>query len=591
MRKRPHRFSCRTLVFLPILFFFSWNNVFSQSFPNNYLGASQTFQDKSLGAEELGAFLDSLRTLSPDEDSLSWLIPTLVDRVIEIGDSVLLANSFSKFSVLFGNIYRNMDKSLEYNEKSLVLFQKIPRMSRKLLQATSLQMLMLYDNQQEKEALEYALKLKDLSEKQEEIVAKLYGYRQLCSFYIKVPDFERAEEFCRIGISLNKKKGRIDFLPVFYETLAIIKSVKGNNLDSVIYYRKKGIGLPNVQEYELPVSFRNLAMDFRELGLLDSAQLYFNKSIQLSKKYPWPAVTNSTFIEYASFLLLVNQPERAASIIDSLVQNAPLKAAELGSLYKVKLRLSHELNDDQAFNITLIKRDSLLMDKYDREKASAREEMIAKYELVEKEAQNLKLEKTNERYKSYIVLVVIILIALLIVLSLIRDRAKKREELLELKADKEAKQLKFVQDKFEIQREQLRDNINELMLQQNRNLELMEMVEELRSSSENKIVENKANIIQRKLKSYSSEDTVEKLRKQGKNVYPKLYDFLEDHPSGSNKVEITYCLMMVMEYSQEEVARALQRSDKAIKSLRYRVRKKLDLTENQSLRDFLNSKI
>tara|TARA_R110002096_G_scaffold276109_2_gene469956 strand:- start:32311 stop:34086 length:1776 start_codon:yes stop_codon:yes gene_type:complete len=591
MRYRAKLKSFRTLLFLGILILSSRNNALSQAFPNNYSKANKTFQDNSLGAEDLGLLLDSLGTLNPDEDSLSWLIPTIVERVIGVRDSVLLANTYSKFSVLFGNMYRDLNKSLEYNEKSLVLFQNIPSMSRKLLQATSLQMLMLYDNQQEKEALGYALKLKDLSEQQEEIVAKLYGYRQLCSFYIKIPDFERAEEYCRIGIRTNKKEGRINFLPVFYETLAIIKSVNGNNLDSVIYYRKKGINLPNVQEYELPVSYRNLAMDFRDLGLLDSAQLYFNKSIQLSKKYPWPAVTNSTFIEYARFLLMVNQPEKAASIIDSLLQNAPLNSGELGSLYKVKLGISYELNDYRAFNLTLIKRDSLLMDKYDREKAASREEMVAKYELVEKEAKNIRLEQKNESYKSFIALFIIILLALLIVLLLLRDRAKKREEFLELKADKEVKQLKFVQDKFEFQREQLRDNINELMMQQNRNLELMEMVEEIRSSSENKIVENKAIIIQRKLKSYSSEDTLMKLRRQGKNVYPKLYDFLEDHPSGSNKVEITYCLMIVMKYSQEEVARALQRSDKAIKSLRYRIRKKLKLPENESLIDFLNSKI
>lgn len=590
MRTNQHHLSYFVLVFIFILGFGPKNKAFAQTFPKNYSGVSQVFQDNKLATEEVKVYLDSLRTLRPNKDSLNWLAPIMLRRVSEMNDSLLLANVYSKFSVLFGNIYRDLNKSIEYNEKALNLFRKLPNMSRKYLQAISLQMLMSYDNQELDKAMEYALELQQLAERQEETLAKLYGYRQLCTFYIKVPDFERAYEFCRIGIKLNKKEERIDFLPVFYETMAIIKSVKEKNQDSAIYYRKKGISLPNIQEYELPVSYRNLAMDYRDLGIMDSAELYFNKSIKISKKYPWPIVTNSTFIEYAAFLLKDKKPEAASHILDSLIENSLLGPTELASLYRVKLIASLDLDDQGGFHISLFKRDSILMDKYDQEKTLAREEMIAKYELMEKEAENLRLEKRNDLYRWYIILAVILVSSLIAVGLLLRDKAKKKVELLKLEAEKEAKRLKFVKEKFEMQRQRLREIINQQMLEQNRNLELMEMVEELSSSAENKIVENKAKIIQRKLKSYSSKDGVEKLRVEARLVYPELYSFLENHPSKSNKIELTYCLMVVMGYSQEDVARALQRSEKAIKSLRYRIRKKMELSEDQSLKEYLTSR-
>jgi len=134
---------------------------------------------------------------------------------------------------------------------------------------------------------------------------------------------------------------------------------------------------------------------------------------------------------------------------------------------------------------------------------------------------------------------------------------------------------------------ELQRSITQALDHQTRNLELQELVEELNAQVEDVEVQSKTRIIQRKMSEYIQEDTLEDIEYRAKEVFPRLYTMLYSRLSSRSNIELVYCVMVVMNYSQEDICHILRRSDKAVKSLRYRIRKKLDLKDEESLSIYL----
>ena len=84
---------------------------------------------------------------------------------------------------------------------------------------------------------------------------------------------------------------------------------------------------------------------------------------------------------------------------------------------------------------------------------------------------------------------------------------------------------------------------------------------------------------------------LQELEHKARDAYPELYRQLQSKLSQRNSIELLYCIMLILGYSSEEIARTLQRSEKAVKSLRYRIRKKLDLGEEEELLPYLQNHI
>lgn len=170
-----------------------------------------------------------------------------------------------------------------------------------------------------------------------------------------------------------------------------------------------------------------------------------------------------------------------------------------------------------------------------------------------------------------------------------REKVKneRNAELLQLRAQTELQKNQILEGQNKKLEKELHTSILETIHNQSRSIELGELIEELKAGSESVFVDRKAREIKRKLNEFSAEEALLDIEKSAAQLSPKLYDFLLTKLSRRNKMELMLCLMLVMNYSSDDIARLLNRSDKAIKSLRYRVRKRLDLNENQDLSEYL----
>lgn len=172
-----------------------------------------------------------------------------------------------------------------------------------------------------------------------------------------------------------------------------------------------------------------------------------------------------------------------------------------------------------------------------------------------------------------------------------REKIKneRNEELLQLRALAEERKNQELEGENKKLEKELHTSILETIHNQSRTIELGEMIEELKAGSESLFVDRKAKEMKRKLNEFSAEEALLDIEKSAAQLSPKLYDFLLTKLSKRNKMELMLCLMLVMNYSTDDIARLLNRSEKAIKSLRYRVRKRLELDENQDLTEYLEA--
>lgn len=200
------------------------------------------------------------------------------------------------------------------------------------------------------------------------------------------------------------------------------------------------------------------------------------------------------------------------------------------------------------------------------------------------------LKAENRLHKQRALILVIVSIASISIALLYRQRRRRDKtlnertaELLKVKAESESfKNIELLNKNIELEQE-LRASIVLAMQNQNRNLELVEMVEDLKSASVDSNVGRRTSEIKRKLSDNMLEEILYDIEMQAIKVYPKLHSYLQEKLSSRNKIELLLCITLVMNYSTDDISRLLQRSEKAVRSLRYRIRKRLELDENQDL--------
>ena len=283
-----------------------------------------------------------------------------------------------------------------------------------------------------------------------------------------------------------------------------------------------------------------------------------------------------------------------------LKMNAELSKAEWGSSFanlnymKDRFLAWEELGQwDSALNYHKIYsnfKDSLVnRDNYIK---LAQSDLELKSLETQRLQDELKLESFSNKQRFLIsAILAITFFFLTILFQQIRKREKikneKNAELLQLRAESESQKNQILQGQNKQLEKELHTSILETIHNQSRNIELGEILEELKAGSESLFVDRKAKEMKRKLNEFSAQEALLDIEKSAAQHFSRLYDFLLEKLSKRNKMELMLCLMLVMNYSTEDIARLLNRSEKAIKSLRYRVRKRLELKENQDLTEYL----
>lgn len=570
----------------------------AQEIPKNYSGTSSYIDQMQLDTAGLNAIEVHLRNLDQaNADSLRTHVFPALEKKAEGQIEGLRAYLFETILISSYQLLGDLDLSLKYLEKQIVELKKIDKTS-SLMNAYAQKMFLLTDLAKTNEAYETSLLVRELLEKEETPHIKAFTYRQLCVFYQKIADTKRGLDICNEAVEYLNSSGETTRLGDVYETIALMHEDGETPVEEIIEIRKKAIehAILIKDSFNLRTMYRNMARSYIALGIEDSVYKYFRLTFHIYKRHPYLFGWIIDQTSYAEYLLEQDRIEEVRDILDTLESanlNNPDHAASIKHINRIRTLYYAWTNDFENFNRAFRTRDSILQVQFEKDQLAVREEMATKYETEKKEAQNqLLIAKNNSKKIGLLALggLALLLIALVVQVIQRKKRDKQiydqKQKLLSLELQKTVQEKELIDARSKILRDDLQVRIKQVMEQQVINAELMELTEELRSAAESPIVRKKTAQMKTKLNEQMTMQVFEEIYDKMKELHPELLDHLKEMIGENKEYEIISTAMYFMGYETKDIAKILQRTEKAVRNMRYRVRKKLGLSDND---DFVES--
>jgi len=585
---------------VPLLFmaFFSLK-VQAQEFPDSYQATYQALDDSTLSFKRMVRLEKHLfKMAEQDKDSLKeYFLPRYEQYIQKLKPEQREAVLESMLIICYQAI-GDLALASKYLKDRIELLEGMQD-DKRMTVALSQLMFLQVDLDESEEAIATSVSLRDIIRKSTSLEDpdKVFLYRQLGALYQQIGQYELGLEICRKGVNLSQKTEDDSRLPGLYESIALIHEAINSPADSIAnnHHRAIRVAIAKEDSFTLRTLFRNMARHQVNIGQADSARYYFKKTFELYADHPYLFGWVADQRAYADFLLGLGDQAEAERVYRNLkgrskdfINHEP----SLKHLIGVGLQIMALRGDLDSFRIYNYKKDSIALNQREGDKLAIREELLVEYEVKEKEAQNQILEAQNESFRIGLLATAILLI-LLIILIYTRSQKRKTEKALHEKEQKllasKLRETALEQERSELYNRQLKvelqERVKQLTEHQVLNTELKQIINDLNANLKNpenkKLTRQMKTLVGRK----ATESALEEIASKIDEFYPGLKESLEERLGKKKEAEIYMSLLYLMDYTTEDIAKLLQKTEKAVRSIRYRVRKKLEMPEELEFKD------
>ncbi len=571
----------------------------AQNIPLSYSGTARFIQSNKLDTATVSLLEEHFKKLNPKHyDSLKTTAFLSIEKKINRYKPGFQAYLYETLLITTYQYLGDLSLSQFYLSKQIALQQELGSIE-PLIRSFSQLMYLQSDMDSSNKAIETSLKVINLLDSVEDKNLKAFIYRQLCGLYQHVGEPKRGLALCNTALKYMTKNDIQPYQGDVYESMALMKQTSGALIEEVIEIRKKGIefALMNKDTFNLRTMYRNLARNYVTLNQPDSAQRYFDYTFEIYTRHPYFLGWIFDQIAYGRFLIAQNRWEEVPVLLDTLKvasQKVPENITSKREIADLQMRYYAATENYNAFETQLAIKDSLNKSIHEQSKITAREEMIAKYETQKKEAENqlLKAENQTRKYGILAFASISAMLGILVVLIIQRRRKDKKlynqkQKVLSLEIQNALNQKKLIEVKSQTIKSDLDERIKQVMEQQIINADLLEIIEELRAGDESPLVKKKTAQMKTKLKEQLTLKVYEEIYDKIEELHPELLSFLRTQIGDDKEHEIATPVMYYLGYETGDIAKVLQRTEKAVRSIRYRVRKKLELSETEDLVEYL----
>ncbi|MGB0175517.1 MAG: hypothetical protein ACPF9D_00025 [Owenweeksia sp.] len=586
------------LVMLLLCFSGTATLAHGQELPGTYRGIYTYISSHSIDSLELRTLGRHLRTLNQaySDSLLSHIFPALEEKYQHrtAAQKAILYNTLTATAYqLTGDLHVTM----RFAEEQILNYRKSGNRFRELWAFTH-KMFILADMDSIELALSAAL---ELQRKLDSNLVAPDEYadlsRQLCVFYHSIGEVENGLDACRESIAHSRKHGFKHGNSVLLETLALLTENAEGDVTEIIRIRREAMqsAIEEPDSFNLRIIYRNLANSYNRINEPDSAAKYFNLTFQLHRIHPYFFGWLADQQLYASFLIDQGQMDQAKKAIDSLGYHINENYGRQRDYYALQEYFAVASNDVTTYQKWSSKLDSINDLIQDEEKLEAREELKIQYETEKKEAENKLLKaKSHSRLIQVIALLALVLFLITLVLLVVQRRKRDKQlhtqeqRLKELELENERQEkIRITQRNDELKKD-LGQRIKQVVEQQVINAELMEMVEELRTTNESPLVRKKAAQMKAHLIKSIQGQIFENIYTKMLELYPQLLKYLSEELGPDKEAELISTAMYFLGYESNVIAKVLNRSEKAIRNMRHRVRQKLGMENKDDFTAFLH---
>ncbi len=486
----------------------------------------------------------------------------------EKNDSMGIAASLGNLAPIYQNTGQ-YDKAAEYIYEAIEIYEA--KMDTIGIVGRLLTMVQLMNrsgnDENEKEVISRAL---DLVGQTEFSFLKADVLSTMANYFITKEIYDSALIYENKALDIYKQMNNPESIATSYSNLARIHQGQNNFKLARLYYHKS-IQIYNSSNLipKINVAYESLGSNFLQTGILDSAEYYLLKAYNSGK-----TINQARIVQIAS--------------------------RDLYTLYKLKNNSKKALQYHEVFTHY---QDSLAGVK-SKERIA---ELEAKYESSEKERQIAILQHKQDlqesRERTIIAVnvgVVIILILLLLGVWQKRKNDKQIHKQIELVHKKEKELAESELEKSKLKEEELQQSLvyksKQLSTHALHMMQKNTMLQEIQSDIKN--LSNKADTddkpdykrinlqINQSLRSDKDWDVFKLYFEDvNRNFYSKLKEINPDLTTNDHRL----CALIKLNMNSKEMASVLNVAPNSIKSSRYRLKKKLGLTTEADLEEFIRN--
>jgi len=576
------------------------------------LALGQT-DDYSILEDKLSTTNDSLEKVYVYHDMVNELKDISLDQAIIFNKKALrLANQIKSVEAcgatneLMGELYdknNNIQPAINYYLISAKIFEELENY-RKLSSIYGNLGMLYYNNNYDTErtlfyyrkSLDYAVQLND-----KELIAEAYNriggifYNQT-NFNDALYYFSKAYE---IFVDLDNERG----IAIALNNIGEVYRLKGN-LSMALNYFEQSIKLSTKINYIRlnAINFENMGQINSFQGDIDKAFEYYNKSLSLYKSINSTLDLAELYIlmaeEYAKSNNNVGEHNSYGNAYDVSIEynqweNIKKSSLGLSKIYENKKEYKKSLEYVRTYanyNDSIIKKQ-MSDELFDLQSHFLRD--IKEKEILIKDSDIALLENEREinKLKQNILILGVILLVILTAFIIVRLRFRVKKEKLLNQKNKQIHQVQQEILKVELQGKDS-DLTNFALHLVQKNKVLKQLKTEL-----NKLSGNQDDELNRKLKELSIHvqqslqinKDIEEFQQKVDLTYDDFFNNLKIKFPSLTKNEKRLCALLRLNLSTKEIASLNNTSVKAVEMSRYRLRKKCNLNNNQSLSEYFHN--
>ena len=527
------------------------------------------------------------------------------DLAITMHDTASLVQSMNDIGTVY-EFQGELDSALSLYNEALTISEKVSDD-----RATAVSLLHIGGVYKKKSyytlALEYfleSLKLCEVLGLQQGIAANLGNVGLV---YIELSEYEKALEHSFKALQLSEKLEDKYLMSIQLNNIGLIYGTQKKFDESLEYHFKS---------YELKQAINNrqgMAYSLNNIGKVyllqkkfDDAILYLNQSLMVNQGLDEDLLT-ITYENLSNTYLGKNELKKAEEFAVKSLQLSREIGSKLGEkegLATLSRIYASRGNYQKAY--TYEQQMSAVKDSiFNAEKSRQIAEMQTLYETEKKEkelalqAQQIALlerDRKIETLQRNILLTSLILIALLafLVYKYQRMRFRKNQQLLKTQQTLTLVELENVKLKEQELRQELEYKNKELtsytinFIQKNELMEeLKESISQLKESSD-AAVSKKLNSLNRLVdSSFNIDKDWEDFRLHFEQVHQDFFKLLKERCPELSSGELKLCALIKLNMNMKEAAAILGISPESVKTARYRLRKKFELSREESLVDYI----
>ncbi len=470
---------------------------------------------------------------------------------------------------------RNFEKAIEYAENSKELAKKL-KMLKEIGYANSQISVIYYEIGDYKKSSEYDFENLKYFEQIDDQQGIGIAYGNIGVDFINQKNYPKALEYLNKSLYIAQKINDSSGISYQYNSIASLYFEHFKDYKKARYYYNEALKVNILlhDKYQIAINFMNLGSVYLELDEMDSAHMYYQKALQDFSELHFPLLIAECQLGLGEYYFKLNDLNKSVQYADSTLFSGKLFDSKELQLEAAKLLHKNYLlqkDSASAYKYAMIEnqiKDSLFLFQNQKDLF-----------LLEFQYNNIKIEKQRqiEQQKKNFVISIIILcmvfIIIIILLILLHFKTKAKNAILEKEKTESI---------LDFKKKELANNLLALIQKNEMMVDISKKLIGLEKEAANDDTKDAIGKLSKQIVQSVKNKKWTEISKQFQEVHAQFYEKLLVKFPELTQNELKLCAFLRLNMTTKDISELTGQQLTSIDQARYRLRKKLEISNSET---------